>query len=94
MLTAASAVGCGVAAAPAGRSGLKYSPLQATRTAQGNEIVLEQGGKHKNKLKLKLKHNSTTTKERSGQIDCTRANEGSTFFSMQARIGSRSVFFL
>jgi hypothetical protein len=32
--------------------------LTRTRTAQGNEILLEQGGKHKSKLKLKLKHNN------------------------------------
>jgi hypothetical protein len=56
-----------VAAAPAGRgftAGAMTAPFRSeifapTRIAQGNEIVLEQGGKHKNnKLKLKLKHNN------------------------------------
>jgi hypothetical protein len=61
--------GCGVAAAPVGRRftagaitascrPFRSEIFAPTRTAQGNEIVLEQGGKHKNKLKLKLKHNN------------------------------------
>jgi hypothetical protein len=98
MLTAASAVGwqqlLPAVIAPAVNLLLPFRSeiFTPTRTAQGNEQGNEQVGKHKNKPKLKLKHNNKRKElTRADRLHKSKRRQH-VFFSMQARIGSRSAF--